>query len=301
MKTFILILTALAISHAPLRAGPMFQSVSQSGDTIPFTWSAVSGMMYEVQYTTDLNSGDWIDLGCPILATGTTASASDIIGPDPARFYRVDELVNPIIASATGGDYTFTNGNFISVVFINSGTFTVVCGSAPIESLVVAGGGGSGEFNGGGAGGGAGGLIYTTMAASPVYGPGNYSVVVGAGGFEDIDPPYGNEGSGGNSSFNSPDVQTIGGGSGASQSIIIYAGGGSESPPGGFSGPPGASVLGIQYGNAVCEGYSGGAGYYFDSYPNQGFSYGGGGGAGESGNDANQGQGGMVEMGFFLR
>jgi len=31
----------------------------------------------------------WGDLGGPLIATNTTASASDVIGPDRQRFYRV--------------------------------------------------------------------------------------------------------------------------------------------------------------------------------------------------------------------
>jgi hypothetical protein len=42
-----------------------------------------------VQYTTNLTSTNWTNLGAPILATGGVTSDSDNLGPDPQRFYRV--------------------------------------------------------------------------------------------------------------------------------------------------------------------------------------------------------------------
>jgi len=323
MKTLVLILTALAVSRMPLWGQSQFQSVSQSGDMVTFTWSAVSGMLYQVQYSTNLSSGDWIDLGCPVLASGTSATDSDTLGSDPFRFYRVAGPIEPVITSTTGGNYTFTNGDYISVVFINSGTFTVVCGAGSVESLVVAGGGGGGGGGGSGtcSGGGAGGLIHTTLAESPNYGPGSYSVVVGQGGPASCTccTPYGSGFKGGNSMFN---------GLGNTAGIVAYGGGGgTDAEGGGGSGcgqilgpsggsgaggstagasvvdPPGESVVGIQYGTNVSEGFGGGNSQFEENGNGNclGFAAGGGGGAGAvGGNASNAFNGGAGGMGIFF-
>ena len=54
-----------------------------------FTWSAVAGRVYQMQFKTDLTQGTWTDSGSTIHATNTTATASDAIGSDSQRFYRV--------------------------------------------------------------------------------------------------------------------------------------------------------------------------------------------------------------------
>jgi autotransporter-associated beta strand protein len=51
-------------------------------------WSAVVGVTYQVQYTTNLAQPNWLPLGS-IMATGTNASLSDNSLPQPQRFYRV--------------------------------------------------------------------------------------------------------------------------------------------------------------------------------------------------------------------
>jgi len=56
---------------------------------INLTWAAVPGQQYQVLYTGDLASGCWTNLGPPITATNNTISSSDIIGPDPQRFYQL--------------------------------------------------------------------------------------------------------------------------------------------------------------------------------------------------------------------
>jgi hypothetical protein len=52
------------------------------------SWSAQSGINYQVQYKDDLNATNWNILG-NVTAGGSTASLSDTTGPVPKRFYRV--------------------------------------------------------------------------------------------------------------------------------------------------------------------------------------------------------------------
>jgi hypothetical protein len=80
----------------------VIQTVSQSYNSITFSWNTVPGLMYQVQYTPSLTHPAWRNLGGVINASDTTATASDDIGPDPQRYYRaaqVGTLPPPVIQS----------------------------------------------------------------------------------------------------------------------------------------------------------------------------------------------------------
>jgi hypothetical protein len=47
------------------------------------------GQPYRVQTSTNLSQTNWINLGGVITTTNPVANCSDVIGPDPNRFYRV--------------------------------------------------------------------------------------------------------------------------------------------------------------------------------------------------------------------
>ncbi|MGA3285783.1 MAG: hypothetical protein ABSD57_15180, partial [Verrucomicrobiota bacterium] len=69
---------------------PAQLSVTEGGNnTISFAWNAVPGQTYQVQYTTNLPSTNWISLGGVITVTNETVSVSDAVNADPQRFYRV--------------------------------------------------------------------------------------------------------------------------------------------------------------------------------------------------------------------
>ena len=68
---------------------PVFLKMSQSSGTLYFTWSTISNSTYQLQYTVDLNSTNWFNLGGRITATSNSISATDILGKDTHRFYRV--------------------------------------------------------------------------------------------------------------------------------------------------------------------------------------------------------------------
>lgn len=57
--------------------------------TFSLTWNAVVGETYQLQYTTNLASANWLDLGDPVTATNGTMTASDLAGLNPQRFYRL--------------------------------------------------------------------------------------------------------------------------------------------------------------------------------------------------------------------
>ncbi|MGP8235739.1 MAG: beta strand repeat-containing protein, partial [Limisphaerales bacterium] len=70
---------------------PVIQSVQQSGNSVVFTWSTTADLAYQVQYTTNLNQSVWANLGSPITAIGSTATASDYL-TNAQTFYRIVAL-----------------------------------------------------------------------------------------------------------------------------------------------------------------------------------------------------------------
>jgi len=76
------------VSVTPVTA-PVFQSVAKTGGAITFTWSALVGQTYQLQYKTNLTQTGWSDLSGTITATNSVMTGSDPIGPDAHRFYRV--------------------------------------------------------------------------------------------------------------------------------------------------------------------------------------------------------------------
>ena len=67
---------------------PQIQMVNQSGTSFTFTCSTVPNVTYQVQYTTNLANNIWTNLGPPIVASNSTATASDSIS-NVQQFYRV--------------------------------------------------------------------------------------------------------------------------------------------------------------------------------------------------------------------
>jgi hypothetical protein len=65
-----------------------FQSVSKSNDALSLTWDAATGLVYQVQYKTNLLQPNWLNLNKPVVAgTGTLTIADS--SSSPQRFYRL--------------------------------------------------------------------------------------------------------------------------------------------------------------------------------------------------------------------
>ena len=58
-------------------------------NTVQLKWSAISGLTYRVQFSKDITSGVWSNLGSSITATGTLASATDALATNATRYYRI--------------------------------------------------------------------------------------------------------------------------------------------------------------------------------------------------------------------
>lgn len=72
-----------AISH------PMFQPTRRMNNVLTFTWTAIVGKNYQLQFKTNLLQANWNNLGAVIPASGSTASTTDSITTNKQRFYRV--------------------------------------------------------------------------------------------------------------------------------------------------------------------------------------------------------------------
>ncbi|HVM51495.1 MAG TPA: kelch repeat-containing protein [Candidatus Acidoferrum sp.] len=76
------------VSVTAVRA-PSISSISKAGGLVDLSWTAVAGPTYQLQYTTNLTLGAWINLGSPITGTDGTLTATDPSPADPQRFYRL--------------------------------------------------------------------------------------------------------------------------------------------------------------------------------------------------------------------
>jgi hypothetical protein len=75
----------------PTDQPPRFTAVTLSPTRkLTLTWSSEPGLTYQVQYKASLDDLQWVDLGDPIFAQGTTTSFSDNATPaQPHGFYRI--------------------------------------------------------------------------------------------------------------------------------------------------------------------------------------------------------------------
>jgi hypothetical protein len=71
---------------------PSFESISTVSNIFILDWIALQGLTYQIQYTADLTAPVWQNLGLPITATNALMSYSDLLPPDPQRFYRLSLL-----------------------------------------------------------------------------------------------------------------------------------------------------------------------------------------------------------------
>ena len=76
------------VSVVPI-APPKIRGVALLSGKVTLNWAAVSGLLYQPQYTTNLASGAWRSLGTPQTATNTLMSVVDPQPTDRCRFYRV--------------------------------------------------------------------------------------------------------------------------------------------------------------------------------------------------------------------
>ena len=79
----------ISVSAIPLLG---FSSLQQLTNTYKFTWEATTGLVYQVQYKTNLLQPDWLNLGNAITARTNVLTISDTntLIVSPQRFYRLE-------------------------------------------------------------------------------------------------------------------------------------------------------------------------------------------------------------------
>jgi hypothetical protein len=65
-------------------------TLSRSGPTLQFGWPSAVGLRYQLQSSPTLLPGSWTDESQPVDGTGSPLSASLSVGPEPAKFFRVE-------------------------------------------------------------------------------------------------------------------------------------------------------------------------------------------------------------------
>lgn len=81
------------VSVQPFVVPPLvIQSVTKSGGSLQLTWNSMSGVVYQLQYNTNLGGTNWMNIGGSITATTSTASTSTPITNYPEGFYRLQQL-----------------------------------------------------------------------------------------------------------------------------------------------------------------------------------------------------------------
>lgn len=68
---------------------PSYQGFSKSSNALKFTWAAVAGLKYQMQYKTNLMQTNWVSVGTPAIATNTFLTTTNSVPADPQRFYRI--------------------------------------------------------------------------------------------------------------------------------------------------------------------------------------------------------------------
>jgi hypothetical protein len=81
--------TSCSVVVLPL---PRISSLGVSGGNLHLVWQSVPGKTYRVQYTGDLATGLWYNLGSDLVGDGTLLGIIDPIGASSQRFYRITVL-----------------------------------------------------------------------------------------------------------------------------------------------------------------------------------------------------------------
>jgi hypothetical protein len=68
---------------------PVIQTIDLTSGSVVITWSSVPGQTYRLQYQDTLNDSSWNNAEPDIPATGSSTTATNVVGDLPQRFYRV--------------------------------------------------------------------------------------------------------------------------------------------------------------------------------------------------------------------
>lgn len=75
----------VSVTHIPALR---FNTFTRTPGAFNLSWAAATGLVYQVQYKTNLLQTNWVNLNKPVIATTNILNASDA-GSSPQRFYRL--------------------------------------------------------------------------------------------------------------------------------------------------------------------------------------------------------------------
>jgi hypothetical protein len=83
---------ASAVATLTVLNAPLFQSpILTTNGQFVLSWIAGQGQTYQLQYKTNLNQLNWINVGSALTTSNTVVYATNAIGLDKQRFYRVQK------------------------------------------------------------------------------------------------------------------------------------------------------------------------------------------------------------------
>jgi hypothetical protein len=77
------------VQPTPSGLEPIIHSLSLSDGVATLSWSALSNRTYRLQYKDALENTNWTDVAPDVVASGSTASGTNVIGSATQRLYRV--------------------------------------------------------------------------------------------------------------------------------------------------------------------------------------------------------------------
>lgn len=81
---------ALALDDVSMQLAPapVFQSVTLNGTNLNLSWNTLAGLIYQLQYSTNLDAPNWANLGAPLIASNNFVIVSNVNQFGPRTFYR---------------------------------------------------------------------------------------------------------------------------------------------------------------------------------------------------------------------
>ena len=85
----------ISVQPAP---APTFRTVGATNNLIRFTWNSLAGLVYQIQSSTNLSGGGWLNLGGSVTATNYTTTAAYSVGIGQPAFLsrQMDALICPL-------------------------------------------------------------------------------------------------------------------------------------------------------------------------------------------------------------
>ena len=77
----------LALDDVSVQPISLFQT-KRTNNVFQFSWNTLTGLMYQVQYKTNLLQTNWVNLGGSLPTTNTLMTTTDVI-TNSQRFYRI--------------------------------------------------------------------------------------------------------------------------------------------------------------------------------------------------------------------